>query len=229
MTRTINAAVRMRDADRRPAGLLACRHGGEGARAGRLRRRRWPRRAPTSRRRLTRAARASQPMSRCRPSWPTTTQLVQLFQNLIGNALKFRAERRPPAHPCRCRARRGPPWLSRSRTTASGSSRSTFDRIFKLGERLHGVAKYPGNGIGLATCEKIVQRHGGRIWAESAGPGRGSTFTFTLSAVDDGPRPARRQRRLDHRKDLRVLRPHPDRESSGHSRHPLRRRELDDR
>jgi PAS domain S-box-containing protein len=109
------------------------------------------------------------------------TQLVQLFQNLLGNALKFRAERRPEIH---IGARRdGDRWLFAVADNGIGIEAQYLERIFGLGERLHSIAKYPGNGIGLATCERIVQRHGGRLWAASPGPDRGSTFQFTLAAV----------------------------------------------
>jgi PAS domain S-box-containing protein len=109
------------------------------------------------------------------------TQLVQLFQNLIGNALKFRAERPPHIHVGACP--QGESWLFAITDNGIGIEAPYLQRIFGLGERLHTISKYPGNGIGLATCEKIVQRHGGRIWATSAGPGQGSTFSFTLPAA----------------------------------------------
>ncbi len=109
------------------------------------------------------------------------TQLVQLFQNLLSNALKFRAEHPPHIH---VRVRRdGDDWLLSVDDNGIGIEAQYLERIFGLGERLHSITKYPGNGIGLATCEKIVQRHGGRIWASSPGPDRGSTFHFTLAAV----------------------------------------------
>jgi PAS domain S-box-containing protein len=106
------------------------------------------------------------------------TQLGQLFQNLISNALKFRAERLCRIH---IDARRqGSDWLFAVRDNGIGIEQQYLTRIFGLGERLHSVSRYPGNGIGLATCEKIVQRHGGRIWAESDGLDRGTTIYFTL-------------------------------------------------
>jgi light-regulated signal transduction histidine kinase (bacteriophytochrome) len=109
------------------------------------------------------------------------SQLVQLFQNLLGNALKFRAKRPPRIH---VRARRdGNYWQLSIADNGIGIEAQYLQRIFGRGERLHTIAQYPGNGIGLATCERIVQRHGGRIWAESPGPDQGSTFSFTLRAV----------------------------------------------
>jgi light-regulated signal transduction histidine kinase (bacteriophytochrome) len=109
------------------------------------------------------------------------TQLGQLFQNLVGNALKFRADRPPRVH---VRARReGDAWVIAVTDNGIGIEPQYLRRIFGLGERLHSASKYPGNGIGLATCEKIVQRHGGRIWADSPGPDGGSTFSFTMPAV----------------------------------------------
>jgi light-regulated signal transduction histidine kinase (bacteriophytochrome) len=109
------------------------------------------------------------------------SQLVQVFQNLLNNALKFRADRPPRIH---VGARRDEDlWLLWVADNGIGIESQYLQRIFGLGERLHGIAKYPGNGIGLATCERIVQRHGGRIWADSPGPDQGSTFLFTLRAV----------------------------------------------
>ncbi len=109
------------------------------------------------------------------------TQLVQVFQSLIANALKFRAEGTPRIH---VGARReDASWVIAVADNGIGIESQYLQRIFGLGERLHGASKYPGNGIGLSTCEKIVQQYGGRIWADSPGLDRGSTFSFTLSAV----------------------------------------------
>jgi PAS domain S-box-containing protein len=110
-----------------------------------------------------------------------STQLAQLFQNLIANALKFHSEKSPAI---RITARRqGDEWLIEVIDNGIGIEPEYLKRIFGLGERLHGASKYPGHGIGLATCEKIVQRHGGRIWATSDGPGHGATISFTMPAA----------------------------------------------
>lgn len=104
-------------------------------------------------------------------------QLVQLFQNLVGNALKFRRE-----DPVRIRIDAQPlDGLCRFSVSDNGIGISAeyFERIFVLFQRLHGRGDYPGTGIGLAICKKIVERHGGRIEVESQ-PGVGSTFRFTL-------------------------------------------------
>jgi PAS domain S-box-containing protein len=111
------------------------------------------------------------------------TQLVQLFQNLLGNALKFRGDRPPCIHVSARRS--GDLWLIAVADNGIGIESQYLERIFGLGERLHSMSKYPGNGIGLATCERIVQRHGGHIWAESPGPDQGSTFLFTLLSSDE--------------------------------------------
>lgn len=106
------------------------------------------------------------------------TQLIQLFQNLIGNALKFmRPEVKPAIH---VGARRiGKAWELFVRDNGIGISPEYFDRIFIIFQRLHSKAEYPGTGIGLSLCKKIVERHGGRIWVESR-PGEGTTFLFTI-------------------------------------------------
>jgi PAS domain S-box-containing protein len=105
------------------------------------------------------------------------TQLTQLFQNLIANALKFRGDREPLIHVGAERKSGGQ--LVYVRDNGIGIEPQYFERIFGVFQRLHSRSKYPGNGIGLALCRKIVERHSGRIWVESE-PGKGSTFYFTL-------------------------------------------------
>jgi PAS domain S-box-containing protein len=110
-------------------------------------------------------------------------QLGQVFQNLIGNALKFRGERKPVV---RVRAeRRADHWLFSIADNGIGMEPEHTDRIFLIFQRLHNQSDYPGTGIGLAVVKKIVERHGGRIWVESQ-PGTGSTFYFTLPIAGDG-------------------------------------------
>jgi len=109
-------------------------------------------------------------------------QLVQLFQNLLSNALKFSGEQPPRIHISAKPSAAG--WLFSIHDNGIGIDPQYADRIFVIFQRLHTRAEYPGTGIGLAICKKIVERHGGRIWVESE-PGKGATFYFTLR--DDEP------------------------------------------
>ncbi len=104
-------------------------------------------------------------------------QLVQLLQNLIGNAIKFRGSA-PPEIDISA-GRLYDDWLFAVRDNGIGIEDKYLQRIFLIFQRLHTRDRYPGTGIGLALCKKIVERHGGKIWAES-GPGGGSTFYFTI-------------------------------------------------
>ncbi|MGE5411664.1 MAG: PAS domain S-box protein [Clostridiales bacterium] len=107
------------------------------------------------------------------------TQLRQLFQNLIHNSLKFRSERAPEIS-IKCEKRKDQ-WLFSVRDNGIGIESEYFDRIFVIFQRLHERDKYPGTGIGLAVCKKIVERHGGNVCVDSE-PGKGTTFYFTLTA-----------------------------------------------
>jgi signal transduction histidine kinase len=104
-------------------------------------------------------------------------QLLQLFQNLIGNALKFRREAPPRIHVGV--AAQDDCWRFSVSDNGIGIAAEYHERIFVLFQRLHGRGDYPGTGIGLAVCKRIVDRHGGRISVQSA-PGAGSTFHFTI-------------------------------------------------
>jgi PAS domain S-box-containing protein len=111
-------------------------------------------------------------------------QLTQLFQNLIHNAIKFRREE-PPRIEVSAESEGGM-WRIFVRDNGIGIEKRYFDRIFQMFQRLHEHSKYDGNGIGLATARKIVERHGGTIGLAST-PGQGSTFFFTLPAAPTGP------------------------------------------
>jgi PAS domain S-box-containing protein len=104
-------------------------------------------------------------------------QLGQLLQNLIGNSIKFHAAARPRIHVSAQRTEEG--WVFSVQDNGIGIDPQFADRIFEVFQRLHTRAEYPGTGIGLAVCKKIVERHQGRIWVESA-PGKGATFRFTI-------------------------------------------------
>jgi PAS domain S-box-containing protein len=105
------------------------------------------------------------------------TQVRQLFQNLMANAIKFHGARTPELSISATASDHR--WTFAVRDNGIGIEPQYLERIFVLFQRLHSRADYPGTGIGLAICKKIVERHGGQIWLESQ-PGQGTTFFFTL-------------------------------------------------
>jgi signal transduction histidine kinase len=109
-----------------------------------------------------------------------SSQMMQLFQNLIGNGIKFKGAEPPRVHISA--VRNGKEWTFSVRDNGIGFEPQYAERIFAVFQRLHSRDEYQGNGIGLSICRKIVERHQGRIWAEST-PGSGTTFHFTMPAA----------------------------------------------
>jgi PAS domain S-box-containing protein len=110
-------------------------------------------------------------------------QMIQLLQNLIDNSIKFRSKEPPRIHVgARQLSER---WLFFVRDNGIGIDPQYTERVFVIFQRLHSRDDYPGTGIGLAVCRKIIERHGGHIWVDSE-PGKGATFYFTLAPVDVG-------------------------------------------
>jgi light-regulated signal transduction histidine kinase (bacteriophytochrome) len=106
-----------------------------------------------------------------------STQIGQVFQNLILNGIKYHGEEAPKIYISAMK--QGMEWIFSVKDNGIGIDPQYSNRIFEIFKRLNSRDKYPGTGIGLAICKKIVERHGGRIWVESE-LGKGSTFYFTL-------------------------------------------------
>jgi light-regulated signal transduction histidine kinase (bacteriophytochrome) len=106
-----------------------------------------------------------------------STQMAQVFQNLIINGIKFHSEEAPKIQISA--EKKASEWIFSVQDNGIGIDPQYSEKIFEVFKRLHNKEEYPGTGIGLAICKKIIERHGGRIWVESE-LGKGSTFYFTL-------------------------------------------------
>ncbi|KQC08168.1 MAG: hypothetical protein APR62_05335 [Smithella sp. SDB] len=104
-------------------------------------------------------------------------QILQLFQNLISNAIKFRSAERPVINITT--RQESDKWIFSVRDNGIGIASEYHDRIFVIFQRLHAREEYPGTGIGLSICKRIVERHGGNIWVKSE-PGKGAEIFFTI-------------------------------------------------
>jgi len=105
------------------------------------------------------------------------SQIIQLFQNLIGNAIKFVSEKTPQIYIGANQTKSE--WIFSVQDNGIGIEQEYYDRIFKIFQRLHTRSEFPGSGVGLAICKKIVERYGGRIWVKSE-LGKGSIFYFSI-------------------------------------------------
>jgi PAS domain S-box-containing protein len=110
-----------------------------------------------------------------------SSQLAQLVQNLIGNGLKYHGTEPPHVHVSAGPGIKKNEWIVSVRDNGMGIEPKYFGRIFEIFKRLHDQKEYPGTGIGLAVCRRVVERHGGVIWVESE-PGHGSNFRFSIPA-----------------------------------------------
>jgi light-regulated signal transduction histidine kinase (bacteriophytochrome) len=126
---------------------------------------------------------ASVTLGRLPHVWGQQSQLVQVFQNLIGNAIKFRSPDDPPRVDI-WSERRGQEHVFAVQDNGIGVEPRYADKIFVIFQRLHTRSEYPGTGIGLAICKKVIERSGGRIWVEP-GERRGSRFCFTLPTAGE--------------------------------------------
>jgi signal transduction histidine kinase len=130
--------------------------------------------------------------------WANRSQMAQVLQNLVGNAIKFRGKE-PPVISVQAE-KAGQQWLFSVSDNGIGIAPEYAENIFVVFHRLHARTEYPGNGIGLAICKKIVERNGGKIWVE-AQTGHGSVFKFTMPC--DGP--PEKELCGDENKDIKLL------------------------
>jgi light-regulated signal transduction histidine kinase (bacteriophytochrome) len=113
--------------------------------------------------------------------WGNELQIIQVFQNLIANAIKYKGED-PPVIEISAE-KKGNMWQFAVKDNGIGIEQWFSERIFIVFQKLHDPQKYPGSGIGLALCKRVVEKHGGKIWFESE-VGKGSTFYFTLPVYE---------------------------------------------
>jgi light-regulated signal transduction histidine kinase (bacteriophytochrome) len=113
--------------------------------------------------------------------WGDATQMLQLFQNLISNGIKYKRPGIPP-HVMVSATQQQDEWVFSVKDNGIGMKEEDHEMIFRMFHRLHTKEEYPGTGIGLASCKKIVEQHQGRIWVEST-PGKGTTIFFAIPST----------------------------------------------